>query len=66
MKVILIDIYFFIFDKELIDCWYNPFTTKMIIDLNIKFTPIIDDTFYINRYNENYKNILKLDESIYQ
>lgn len=45
------------FNNELIDCWYNPFTTKMMIDLKIEFTPIIDDSFYINRYN-TYKSIL--------
>lgn len=31
--------------------WYQPFTKKMVKDLNIKFTNvIIDDKFYIDRY----------------
>jgi hypothetical protein len=46
------------FNGELIQCWYNPFTTKMMSDLNIEFTTIIDDDFYINKYNENKKLIL--------
>ena len=45
------------FTKELINCWFNPFTSKMIKDLNIKFKPIIDDKFYVLRYNENKKKI---------
>ena len=46
------------FDKQLIDCWYNPFTTKMIKDLNIEFKTIVDDNFYIDRYNSNKNNFL--------
>jgi len=43
----------YIFTNELIDFWYNPFTTKMIKDLDIQFkNVVIDDQFYINRYNE--------------
>ena len=41
------------FNGELIQCWYNPFTTKMMIDLKVEFTTIIDDNFYIDRYNNN-------------
>jgi hypothetical protein len=52
-----IDHYKYIFNKQLILCWYNPFTTKMITDLDIKFDTVIDDTFYINRYNNN-KSVL--------
>ena len=33
--------------------WINPFTNKMVQDLNIQFDVVIDDEFYINRYNEN-------------
>ena len=33
--------------------WINPFTNKMVQDLNIHFDVVIDDEFYINRYNEN-------------
>jgi hypothetical protein len=44
-------------NTNIINCWYNPFTTKMVKDLNIKFNYIIDDNFYIQRYNE-YKNKL--------
>ena len=51
-----IDDYKYEFNGELINCWYNPFTNKMISDLNIEFTTIIDDDFYINRYNE-HKNL---------
>ena len=41
-------------NNELInDWWYNPFTSKMIKDLDIKFTTTVDDNFYIERYN-NY------------
>lgn len=40
------------FTEELINCWYNPFTSKMVEDLDIKFkNVIIDDNFYIDRYN---------------
>jgi len=43
----------YIFTNELIICWYNPFTTKMIKDLDIQFRDvIIDDEFYIDRYNK--------------
>jgi len=43
----------YIFTEELINCWYNPFTTKMIKDLDIQFrNVVIDDEFYINRYNQ--------------
>ena len=45
--------YKFIFNGELIFFWINPFTTKMYIDLKIEFETIIDDDFYMNRYNEN-------------
>lgn len=45
--------YEFIFDKELLLLWENPFTTKMCDDLGIEFNTIIDDNFYINRYNTN-------------
>lgn len=41
------------FKKELIDCWHNPFTTKMIKDLDIKFITRVDDKYYIERYNMN-------------
>lgn len=34
-----------------------PFTTKIIKDLDIKFTNIINDQFYIDRYNKNKKYI---------
>lgn len=57
-----IDDYIFIFNKELIDCWYNPFTSKMIKDLNIEFETIVDDIFYINRYNENKSKYRILNE----
>ncbi len=44
----------YIFTSQIINCWYNPFTIKMIKDLDIQFTNvIINDQFYINRYNKN-------------
>lgn len=43
----------YVFKKELIQCWHNPFTSKMIDNLNINFDTIIDDNFYISRYNAN-------------
>ena len=45
------------FKKELIDCWHNPFTTKMIKDLDIQFITKVDDDFYVNRFNM-YKEII--------
>lgn len=45
--------YSFVFNKELLLLWNNPFTTKMIKDLDIQFETNIDDNFYIDRYNEN-------------
>lgn len=50
--------YKFIFNYELIDCWYNPFTTKLVEDLNIQFQTIVDDNFYIERFNKNYNLLL--------
>lgn len=48
-----IDNYKYEFNKELIICWHNPFTIKMVKDLDIQFETIVDDDFYIKRYNEN-------------
>jgi hypothetical protein len=48
-----IDNYNYQFKRELILCWYNPFTTKMIKDLDIKFSTIVNDKFYIDRYNKH-------------
>jgi hypothetical protein len=48
-----IDNYKYNLNNELINCWYNPFTSKMVTDLDIKFQTIIDDDFYIKLYNEN-------------
>jgi hypothetical protein len=52
-----IDDYNYTFKNELIEFWYNPYTTKMIKDLDIQFNTIIDDNFYINRYNEHISMI---------
>jgi hypothetical protein len=49
--------YNYIFKNELIQCWYNPFTSKMVCDLDIKFNVVIDDIFYISRYNKNIKKL---------
>ena len=47
----------YVFTHEIINCWYNPFTTKMIKDLDIQFTNvIIDDKFYIDRYSTHKNN----------
>jgi len=46
--------------NELIYCWFNPFTTKMMKDLDIQFEVLIDDNFYINRYSEN-KELINQD-----
>ena len=53
-----IDNYQYHFEKELIYYWYNPFTSKMVKDLDIKFETIVDDNFYIERYNTNKNNII--------
>ena len=46
----------YIFSQELLGLtWINPFTNKMIKDLDIQFKDVIvDDQFYINRYEENH------------
>ena len=54
-----IDDYNYCFNSELVEnSWHNPFTQKMMTDLNIQFTPTIDDNFYIDRYNKHKTNIL--------
>jgi hypothetical protein len=65
LKNLDIDIqkYKYIFTNELILCWFNPFTSKMVNDLNINFDCLINeckinDEFYISRYKENINNIL--------
>ena len=70
-----IDDYNYQFKHELILCWYNPFTTKMIKDLNIKFSTIVKDKFYIDRYYKHKSfvdwcvsssiDIVWLDNSLY-
>lgn len=42
-------------NNEILNCLYNPFTSKMVKDLDIKFTTIVDDNFYIKKY-EKYEN----------
>jgi hypothetical protein len=56
-----IDNYKYNLKNELITGWFNPFTSKMVKDLDIKFTTRIDDDFYIKRYNNN-KNKFLLDD----
>jgi hypothetical protein len=53
-----IDKYHYDFKNELINCWHNPFTSKMIKDLDIKFETTVDDDFYINLYNENKQKFI--------
>jgi hypothetical protein len=45
--------YRYIYKNELIDCWRNPFTTKMIKDLDITFNSIISDEFYVKMYKDD-------------
>ena len=55
-----IEDYKYNFERELIICWYNPFTSKMITDLDIQFKTIVDDDFYICRYkNCKYVKLIK-------
>jgi hypothetical protein len=54
-----IDDYKFDLQNEIITCWYNPFTTKMLSDLDIQFNTYLDDNFYIERYNKNIHLINK-------
>ena len=48
-----IEDYQYTFEEELVLNWLNPFTKKMMKDLNIQFDTYVDDDFYIKRYNEN-------------
>lgn len=52
-----IEDYNYIFTHEIYRDWCIPFTSKMVKDLDIKFTHIIDDKFYIDRYNQHKKYI---------
>ena len=55
-----IDDYNFDLKKEILTKdWYNPFTKKMLTDLDIQFNTIVDDNFYIIRYNKNINLINK-------
>jgi len=47
----------YIFNNELILFWSNPFTSKMITELNIEFNVNIDDNFYVARYHKNISNM---------
>jgi hypothetical protein len=49
-----IENYKYNFVNELINCWYNPFTSKMVKDLDIKFNTIVNDDFYVKMYNDNF------------
>jgi len=49
-----IENYKYNFGNELINCWYNPFTSKMVKDLDIKFNTIVNDDFYVKMYNDNF------------
>jgi hypothetical protein len=56
-----IDQYKFDLDGEqIINDWFNPFTTKMVQDLNIQFDVNVDDQFYIKRYETNKEKVLKI------
>jgi hypothetical protein len=57
MKKLSINIedYDYKFDGELINVWFNPFTSKMVRDLDILFSPDINDNFYVRRYRR-YKH----------
>ena len=41
--------------------WINPFTNKMKTDLDIQYEVLVDDLFYINRYNINKHLFIKED-----
>ena len=56
-----IEDYRYTFEKELVLNWLNPFTKKMVKDLNIQFDTYVDDDFYIKRYEEN-KHLFLTDE----
>lgn len=56
-----IEDYNYVFDYELLNYtdefnvnWNNPFTSKMIKDLDIQFDANINDDFYVKRYEENW------------
>jgi len=48
-----IDLYNYNLKKEIIILWKNPFTSKMMRDLNISFHTQVSDIFYLERYNKN-------------
>jgi len=44
---------YFFGNMKLVNIWHQPFTSKMVKDLDIQFRDIvINDQFYINRYNK--------------
>ena len=50
----------------IIDCWRNPLTSKLVNDLDIEFkNVVIDDQFYIDRYNKYKKITIGMDTNIY-
>jgi len=56
----------YIFKKQLLLCWYNPLTTKMIKDLDIRFKNMaITDKFYIERYNKNKDMFCNMNTDIF-
>ena len=57
-----IEDYQYNFEEELVLNWLNPFTKKMMKDLNIQFDSYVDDDFYIKRYNENKHLFLTNEE----
>lgn len=44
--------------NELINCWHNPLTTKMVKDLKIEYDFVIDDNFYLKRYNMHINKLI--------
>lgn len=49
----------YIFEDELLICRKNPFTIKMIKDLDIQFKYKVDDQFYIDRFELSKKYLHK-------
>lgn len=54
-----IDNYIYNFDTEILVGWVNPYTTKIVNDLNINFNVEISDDFYNNKYLNYLDNIEK-------
>jgi hypothetical protein len=52
------------YDAQVIIFWSNPFTTKLVKDLNITYNCVIDDNFYIQLYRSGLES-LKLPKFLF-